>query len=493
MINNRDIIKELRKLKSAQPDSGFVAKNREKLMAVLNAEKIRGQEKKELAKFRNIWYDVTSTIFYKLARPAGVFLLIMCLLTGGGVGISFASYNSVPGDVFYPVKLTIEKAQVSMQTKEEDKVKLEVEFAGRRIEEFNKVREKEKLENKKAPENTKVALDNFKKNIETAQARLEKIKEQKFTEETAKIMSLVEEKTTEYAAALKNISDAAKADKDKELSETDLKSEPIETEENNSADNEQLNGNNTDAEDSKEDGKEQMADAGIFIDSTSTSTPIATSTSAAETDKIEENLNGSATSTDAIATATPIVAEKNEEVKDADNKSEEIKVLKEALEISENLSIKAVDIIIDKKNSGEINISKEEIANKVKNKADNLKTKVDVIKDKVAEIKSDSKDEEDKKMEIALPAIKQENLKLGNNNDVGTSTKDTVGKTNAENITKIDYVLNEVNGLLEQGDFSTAFGKVKEANELKKSVENKIDQESLEAAKTGENSNEQEK
>ncbi|MFH0854182.1 MAG: DUF5667 domain-containing protein [bacterium] len=482
MGNNNDVIKELQKLKSIRPDDVFVCKTKEKLLILMGKSKVEEQKIVELVKFGNIWYDNLSKLFYRLAKPVGVFLLILSVLAGGSVGVSFASYNSVPGDIFYDVKLTIEKAQISLKSKEEDKVKLEVEFAGRRIEEFNKVKANEIFKNKKEPKNTKIALDNFKKNIETVQQRLEKIKEQDFTKETIEIVSLVEEKTVEYALALKNISNEELESKKKEEANNALV-------ENDDKVNKETIKNEGIKEKKDDDGAQGLDD-----NSDISNNPISTIVTSAEEVIIDDKMN--ATSTDVIAaTSTEIVVENNGEVAEENGDGID-KALKEALEISENLGIKAVDIILEKQNNGGISLSQDDIAKKVKNKADNIKNELDGIKVDLAKDNNGTST-----IDAILKEKTEEDEEYGDGKDkevIENKEKEQAKQNNtAEDINKIDTALGEIDELINNGYLTTAFDKVKEANELKKNVENKIEKvkekSSLEKAEIKENSIEHEK
>lgn len=205
MRTNKDIIKELGKLREVKPAEDFLAKNRNALLTILEKDVVKESNVFAIANDKKMWYDLREKVLYKLLKPAGVLFLALSVITGGGIGMSFASQNTIPGDIFYPVKLTIEKAQVSLKTTEEGKVKLEVEFAGRRLDELNKVKASEIKGNKKESQKTKIVLDNFKKNIETVKDRLDKMKEGEFTKETGDVVDMVEKKTLEYTKTLENI------------------------------------------------------------------------------------------------------------------------------------------------------------------------------------------------------------------------------------------------------------------------------------------------
>lgn len=346
----------------------------------------------------NIFIRIQKGFAYKIIQPIISLLVIGAVIAGSGAGISFASQMSVPGDIFYPIKLTIEKAQVSLQPSEEEKVKLEVEFAGRRLEELNKVRAQKIVKGGQRAEKTKIALDNFKKNIATVHERLDKMKDQKFTEKTVAMVKLVEEKTLEYSKTL-------------------------------------------------QEEKKQMEAAG------------------------EQKNDMSFT-------------------ENADDVTDAKQGIKEAATISEEVSDKIVDIILEKQEKGEINVEPAEIAAKVKNKLDNIEQKIDALKEKTVSVGNENQqggeivnvDNNDlnEKATTTISAITSTSTPIS----ISTSTEILViGENNAtstrallnNDINKINESMVEAKALLENGEVSTAFGKAKEINRITLEMEKKID------------------
>lgn len=405
MLDNHDIIKELKKFQEIRPATFFVEKTRMRLLSEMGMENTKQRKiDEDLAKNSRFLFNLHSGIFLKILKPVGTLLLILCILTSTGIGMSYASQNSMPGDIFYPVKLSIEKAQISWQTNEEDKVKLEVEFAGRRLEELNKVKESEVAENKKEPDKTKIALDNFKKNIETLNTRLEKIKGKEFTDATVDVVNMVETKTVEYA---KTLEDMGKAD------------QVIAVKNENNLNNEN-DGN-------KEEGKEREEVKEV------------------ETEKITDD------------------AGKNSEIAMTDEQNEQDKevnkVMKEALNASDNLSIKAADIMIEKRQNGQTTLSSKELVNKLMDKVINIKTKVEDLKQKMAAL-----------VETRLIASKKDV------DNISTSTNGIIiDSADEDRIAKVDIIVNEVDGLLKREEITIAFEKMKEVKNLIKEIEDKIE------------------
>ena len=110
-------------------------------------------------------------IFLKSA-PALAFFLILFLI-GSGAGITFASQDALPGDALYPAKLAVEKIMVAVAGNVEKKTELRLEYAGRRLDEVEKI-----VEQKNEMEEKEVAtvLEDYEKKLDDAQkaARIEK-------------------------------------------------------------------------------------------------------------------------------------------------------------------------------------------------------------------------------------------------------------------------------------------------------------------------------
>ncbi len=470
-MNNRDIIKELGKLREVKPARVFLDRNRNELLTILEKNVVKNDSIFAIANDKKMWYDLREKMLYKLLKPAGVLFLALSVITSGGVGMSFASQNSIPGDIFYPVKLTIEKAQVSFKTKEEDKVKLEVEFAGRRLEELTKVKANEIQGNKKEPEKTKIALDNFKKNIETVKDRLDKMKEGEFTKETGDVVDMVEKKTLEYSKTLENIGVKTVSSIEYQVLSDGKAGEGMEGKAGKDA---------AEGEQKLEIGKE--------------------GTDGALVQAVEKGQKESV-----IQEVENAVAQAEEAETDEENEFK--KVVSEALAVSDEANNKAFGIIIEKQQTGEIDMSKEEVAQKVKNKIDDVKNKVENLKDKAGIVKTQENDSGmDKKDsmigemdEYKNDVLQESSTKDGNsmnsiiasstsrnisesglNLGVSTSTPTTaINNTGnvlpAIQINNIGDKLTEADNFLKNGEIVNAFEKVKEIKEITKDVEKKIE------------------
>lgn len=101
-----------------------------------------------------------------VAQRLGTVLVIGVVAVGGWIGAVSASYNSVPGEALYNVKLATEKVQLAAVEATGDKTKtakLHSEFAERRAGEVKRV-----IEKNKEPEQAKAAMALLTKSVNDA-------------------------------------------------------------------------------------------------------------------------------------------------------------------------------------------------------------------------------------------------------------------------------------------------------------------------------------
>jgi len=124
----KDLIKKIKGLKQIEPSTEWMNATRHNLMTQIKID--------ENANMYNIGF------FQWIKQPqsfALVFCLIIMVLCGPWLAIE-ASKASLPGELLYSVKKATEGLQITV-TSEDSKSQLSVEFAGRRLEELNKMSE----------------------------------------------------------------------------------------------------------------------------------------------------------------------------------------------------------------------------------------------------------------------------------------------------------------------------------------------------------------
>ena len=73
---------------------------------------------------------------HAVLRPASLALSVFVVVFGGWVATVNASFDSVPGDILYPVKLATERMQLTFAGSSQQRARLHTEFAGRRLDEM---------------------------------------------------------------------------------------------------------------------------------------------------------------------------------------------------------------------------------------------------------------------------------------------------------------------------------------------------------------------
>jgi len=146
------------------------------------------------------------SIFLKSA-PALVLFLILFLISSGA-GITFASQDALPGDALYPAKLAVEKIMVAAAGNVEKKTELRLEYAGRRLDEVEKIIEQK---NETGEKEVASVLEDYEKKLDDAQevARIEK-------PDAPKAVSAVQESAKVYE---KNIAELISRAEEKKMGE----------------------------------------------------------------------------------------------------------------------------------------------------------------------------------------------------------------------------------------------------------------------------------
>ncbi len=167
---SKQLIEQLKSLKDyngrLKPDHVWVDNTRNRLLRQITnnvTESKRSVPAKELVS----WF-IPESIAHA-ARPAMAMIMISIMTVGGWIVGVNASYDSLPGEVLYGVKIATEKTQVALATVSRDKVvetKLHLEFASRRSEETKKIVENNEGEDK--AERAQKTVVKLKKSIESA-------------------------------------------------------------------------------------------------------------------------------------------------------------------------------------------------------------------------------------------------------------------------------------------------------------------------------------
>ncbi len=130
-------------------------------------------------------------------QPAVMMLVVLGTFVGSGLTIN-AAYYSLPGEALYPVKLSLEHTHVALVSNEERKVELKVEFAQKRVDEFEKVAARNDIDPEVKKQHLQTVAMEFKNNVAGVNQELIKINQSIKTDTTA----TTQQKTQTVTAAL---------------------------------------------------------------------------------------------------------------------------------------------------------------------------------------------------------------------------------------------------------------------------------------------------
>ena len=142
-----------------KPSPEFKTNARARLMDYIHREQATNQSRASIFTafnpfLRTGWVRVTSII-----------IAAILVLSLTGTGTAYASQESVPGEMLYPVKTFTEDFRVWIETDKSAEVALELEFAGKRLVE-------------KSPESLSLAMSAYERNLNHAMLRIGKNNDQ---------------------------------------------------------------------------------------------------------------------------------------------------------------------------------------------------------------------------------------------------------------------------------------------------------------------------
>lgn len=179
-------------------------RNRDRAQFLLRAENLRHENKHTAqASNRISAYGlilVSPWMRKNVFRPMLVGLSSFAVVFSGWIATVSASINSLPGDVLYPFKRVAEEAQLTLSPGAENKTKLQVEFASRRLEEVSKIAEGNDQEKK--DKHMATTLEQFKNNIIDVKENLESLKDNGRAAAAVAVAKMVDRKVGEYASVL---------------------------------------------------------------------------------------------------------------------------------------------------------------------------------------------------------------------------------------------------------------------------------------------------
>ncbi|MFA6533570.1 MAG: DUF5667 domain-containing protein [Patescibacteria group bacterium] len=208
-MNNHELLKQLKSLETGQPDIEWVSRNREILLSQIRSQQAKPVELFSRAGANFSWQAVQVLFPVRLAvRAVTAVGLVIVFLLGSSVTSAWAD-RSLPGDLLYNVKITTEKVQSAITTSAEDKTKLEMEFAGKRLDEIKRLSAEQPTSGRQ--KEIKNTLASYKKNLEQVNNNLAQLAGQGNAEKTAELATLVNSQTTGYSKSLAESEQAIKS------------------------------------------------------------------------------------------------------------------------------------------------------------------------------------------------------------------------------------------------------------------------------------------
>lgn len=206
---SRELIEKLKSIKTQKglinPDRVWVAENRAKLLANVRQSAIQQQaesqpEKTPVKLLEN--FSAGLHIFFpqrvlSFARAGLSVFLVGTVAVGSWIASVSASYDSLPGEIMYSVKMANESTELlvaNMLGSEKDQVSTILKHASHRVDEYQRSTSEEQAVQ---------AIESLKKKIESSSKSLEDA-EKKSPETAVVVAKVIEEKTDEILVALSN-------------------------------------------------------------------------------------------------------------------------------------------------------------------------------------------------------------------------------------------------------------------------------------------------
>lgn len=163
---------EFKKLKKdITPRQQWVSSSRDLLLRQIKSEQAPQVQRVGLGDYVSM---ATNMFRRQMFEPALVMMVMLVTFLGSSLTINAAFY-SLPGDTLYPVKITLEKTHLALVTNDADRVELQIEFAQKRVAEFDKIVSKPEAPDVKKKK-IEAVVKEFKSNVVSVSDQLKQIK-----------------------------------------------------------------------------------------------------------------------------------------------------------------------------------------------------------------------------------------------------------------------------------------------------------------------------
>jgi hypothetical protein len=169
-MNEKNLLKQLNNLKGIKPNPDWKEENKSILLNQLGAiDPVKVGTGHIAAHLPPISY------LFKIPRQAMAIVVIAFFAMGSGLYGLSASKNTKPGDSLYIAKIMGEKTQLAFTFNDKSKTKLNLEFAENRVREMSLVLAAEDDDTDIKRDKVEKLVGDFKKEINSAKVRVEKI------------------------------------------------------------------------------------------------------------------------------------------------------------------------------------------------------------------------------------------------------------------------------------------------------------------------------
>lgn len=210
-MTQSEVYNKIRLIEDIKPNSRWVEKNRSVLLSIIKKEVAGQSELKTKNLFiqslnllkSNIGFIADAITPHRLidafGRSAIASVSGMAILLAG-IAIIHSANGTVPGKILYPIKIANENMRLSWATDSVSKARLEIDFAGRRIEEL------EKLVNTNTSnsnnQNINTATVDLKTKMQTANDHLSELNNNTDSKIAINIAKDIDKKVSQYTTSL---------------------------------------------------------------------------------------------------------------------------------------------------------------------------------------------------------------------------------------------------------------------------------------------------
>ena len=170
MGSDQATVNRIKQLKAIQLRPEFKTSTRDFLLSSIAPQ----QEAQTKVSFIDYSLFFTRMFKQQLFEPVVVMLLVLAFSLGSSLAVNAAFY-SLPGEPLYRVKIALEKTQLQLTANESRQAELEIEFAHKRLSEFNKIVARTDVSSAEKKEQIDQVVREFQKNVGAVQQRITKI------------------------------------------------------------------------------------------------------------------------------------------------------------------------------------------------------------------------------------------------------------------------------------------------------------------------------